>query len=74
VPLSAVQSLSESIPTVLVTGIILMGGWLYENSSEDRERLARLEARQEVYETDVREIKDAIIRVEQFIVQEHLNE
>jgi len=65
VPLSTIaESFTDSVPAWLVTGMVLVGGYMYDQSQQSSERLATLEAVTERYSEDVREIKEAIIRLE----------
>lgn len=64
------ESLSESVPAWMVTGAVLIGGYMFDQSQQSSERLATLEANSAIYSEDVREIKQAIIRLENHLIGE----
>ncbi len=64
------ESFSESVPAWLVTGLVLVGGYMYDQSKQSSERLATLEAITEEYSEDVREIKQSILRLENHLIGE----
>jgi len=71
VPLSTAASwLSDSVPAWIVTGVILMGGYAYERSTQNEQRLSTIEAKTSRYEQDVTEIKHSIDRIEDVLIKE----
>ena len=66
--------LADSVPVWIFSGVILAGGYMYDTSSKQAERLATLENDSSNYKEDVREIKSSIQRVEQFIIERHLDD
>jgi len=70
-PLQTVaEAFTDSVPAWLVTGLVLVGGYMYDQSSISAERLATLETLTSEYKDDVSEIKQAIIRLENHIIGE----
>ena len=62
------ESLTDSIPAWVMSVAVLGGGYLFNQSLQSSERLATLEAKSAVYVEDVREIKQAIIRLEDHLI------
>lgn len=70
-PLSTAASLmTDSVPVWIVTGVVLMGGWAYERSNHNEQRLSTIEAKTLRYEQDVSEIKHSIDRIEDVLIKE----
>ena len=60
--------IADSFPVWLITGAIFVGGWMIERGALSAERLTTVETKQEAIESDIREIKAGVIRIEDHLM------
>jgi hypothetical protein len=71
-PATLLTSIQDGVPVWIVTGIIFVGGYVFDKASSNAERVAVLEKGQQEYREDTREIKEAVQRLQTLVLEAHM--
>jgi len=71
-PATILTSLQGGVPIWIVTGIVFVGGYVFDKASDNAERVAVLEKGQQEYREDTREIKEAVQRLQTLVLEAHM--